>query len=153
MSVVFFDTWGWVALAHAGDAHHADVARWYAGFLRADGGVATSEVVLVETLQVLTARCAASGVLGFADRIRQSLASGDLQLLLVTADVLAVSLLLFDRLNGPAQRRSRQPARMVSLADCTSMALMRSGGLQEVLTGDDHFVHAGLGLSRVELTG
>ena len=151
MSVVFFDTWGWVALAHVGDAHHAEVAGWYARFLRRDGVVATSEVVLVETLQVLTGRCTASGVLGFAARIHQSLASSDLELLLVTPDVLAVSLQLFDRLNGSFQRRSRQPVRMVSLADCTSMTLMRSVGLQVVLTGDDHFVHAGLGLARVDL--
>lgn len=86
----------------------------------------------------------------FAAGVERSVVLGDVHVLVASPEVLAVPLRLFVRLNGPGQRRSRRPARMVSLADCTSMILMQSASLRAILTGDEHFVMAGLAFELVD---
>ena len=149
---VYFDTWGWVALAHDRDAHHRAVKGWYDSFIEQQGAIATSEVVLAETLQLLTGRCHTDGVVAFAEALQAALPGGDITLHVVGSEVLEVSLSLFRQLNARSERRRRRRDRVVSLVDCTSMTLMRAAGISDVLTGDRHFLEVGMGFRFVDLS-
>ena len=53
---VFFDTWGWLAIAHRDDRRHADVGSFYRNFLMAGGIPVTTDYVLAETISLLRSR-------------------------------------------------------------------------------------------------
>ena len=53
MTPIFFDTWGWVAIANKNDNHHKDVFEFYKEFRVSVGVPTTSDYILFETLPLL----------------------------------------------------------------------------------------------------
>ncbi len=69
MKKVFFDTWGWVAIAHKDDTHHTRVFSFYKSFLFKKGIPVTTDYILAETITLLRARTEPKGVAIFIDTI------------------------------------------------------------------------------------
>ena len=127
MSVVFVDTFYWVALASRNDAaHHAalEFARTYVG------QSITTEWVLAEVADGL----ASDRHRHLIERLRE-LWRTDERLSIVEA-----SHELFER--GLDLYCSR-PDKSWSLTDCVSFVVMQDRGLSQALTADHHFEQAG----------
>jgi predicted nucleic acid-binding protein len=67
MKKVFFDTWGWVAIAHKEDDRHKDALSFYKAYLLKKGIPVTTDYVLAETVTLLRAKT--HGVDVFIDAI------------------------------------------------------------------------------------
>lgn len=69
MKMVFFDTWGWAAIAHRNDTHHDKVASFYSSFLLNKGIPVTTDYVLAETITLLRSKTNPEAVTLFIDTI------------------------------------------------------------------------------------
>ncbi len=124
---VFADTFALIAWLNRDDDAHARVRAYLDGFT---GRLITTEWVLMETADALSAPTARSMVVAFLQAVR--------------ADR------LFDVIDyDPAVYRAgfdlfaSRPDKAWSLTDCISFAVMGERGLSEALTADHHFEQAG----------
>jgi predicted nucleic acid-binding protein len=138
MRAWFYDTWGFLALANAGDADHgiaADADRW-----RMDQAilVVTSEYILDETLTALHAAAGAKVAVRFLDLLESRIAAGTVMLLEITSERRDRALQAFRRLAPDVPR--------LSLTDCSSFVVMEELGLTTAFTADRHFHRPGAGI-------
>lgn len=129
MSVVFADTFYWIALTNRRDRAHADVMRFTATL--ALRSVVTSDEVLTEFL----AYCA-------SDQLLRRTAGLAVNGLLNDPDIRIIPQSRSSFLEGLTLYNAR-PDKGYSLTDCISMQTMRREGLTEVLTNDRHFEQEG----------
>ena len=76
MKKVFFDTWGWAAIANKNDTHHEKIASFYKTFLLKKGVPVTTDYVLAETITLLRAKTDPGGVAVFIDTIIEAVKNG-----------------------------------------------------------------------------
>jgi predicted nucleic acid-binding protein len=127
MSVVFADSFYFIALSNPSDRHHS------AAVLAAqslDSRLLTTEYVLIEVADALS-----------APRFRSEVAQFLRQLAADPGTEIIGSL-------GPLYERgldlyARRPDKEWSLTDCISFVVMTDRGLTDALTGDHHFEQAG----------
>jgi predicted nucleic acid-binding protein len=129
MNAVFADTFFWVALANRRDSRH-DQAR------RLDQELV--EVPIVTTDEVLDEFLAFFA----SDPALRNSAVKSVQRLLSEPGYIVVPQSRRSFLEGLELYRSR-PDKGYSLTDCISMNTMRSHGIVDVLTHDQHFVQEG----------
>lgn len=129
MSVLFADTFYWIALTNRRDNAHAAVMQFTATI--APRSVVTSDEVLTEFL----AYCA-------SDQTLRRTAGLAVSRLLNDPDIRIVPQNRSYFLDGLALYNAR-PDKGYSLTDCISMQTMRREGLTEVLTNDRHFEQEG----------
>jgi predicted nucleic acid-binding protein len=67
MKPIFFDTWGWVAIANKNDRHHKNAFEFYKVFLQSGGVPITSDYILSETFTLLKIRTNIDGVIQFGE--------------------------------------------------------------------------------------
>ncbi len=130
---LFVDTWGWLVLADGKDPRHAAVVRLYEEGSQGAGRILTSNFVLDETFTLLFARRPFDEAWSFANAILQSP--------FIKAE--SVSEQRFRTALKLRQKFSDKPA--ISFTDLTSMVIMQELKVGEVMTGDKHFLHVGLG--------
>jgi uncharacterized protein len=130
MRTVFADTVYWVARINPRDAVHRNAIETVAQL--GDHRIVTSEMVLVEVLNLLSAHGAAlrQGAVGLVQAI-----AGDRSVQLVPQD----SQLFRDALSLYRDR----PDKRWSLTDCASFRIMEQWHLTEALTRDQHFEQYG----------
>ncbi len=138
MRALFYDTWGFVALANTTDPAHsacceADEAAERLGFV-----AVTSDYVLDETLTLLHVSAGPKVALAFADLTLERVAGEDLLLLDVTPGRRGRALETFRKLAPDTPR--------LSFTDCTSFALMEELGIEVAFSVDRHFHRAGDGI-------
>ncbi len=135
MKRVFFDTWGWVAIAHKEDTHHKDAVSFYRTFLLNTGIPVTTDYVLAETITLLRARTDPNGTNAFVDTVLSAVKEGRI---------------LFEKIDEKRWEKSWELSKKyndkpsISFVDFTSFAVMKDTGVSEVLTADSHFEEVGL---------
>jgi hypothetical protein len=124
---VFADTWFYLALFNARDAHHRRAVEFAAGFT---GAVVTTQWVLTEVADAFAGTPQRRELRG-----KFGLLAGD-----AGTQIVGASPELFER--GLALYEAR-PDKEWSLTDCISFVVMAEEGLTDALTGDRHFEQAG----------
>ena len=127
MTVVFADTFYYLALANPRDAAHQAALQFSDEFR---GTLVTTTAILVEIGDALCQAANRSKSVEWLDLIRDD---PDTEVVHVGADLLT---------QGIAFYRGR-PDKDWSLTDCISFVVMTDLGLTDALTGDHHFEQAG----------
>jgi hypothetical protein len=138
MKKVFFDTWGWVAIAHKEDNRHADAVPFYKSYLLKKGIPITTDYVLAETVTLLRAKTHGVGV--FVDALLSAAKDGKI---------------IIERINEARWEKAwilskkYQDKPDISFVDFTSFVVMKEAGISEALTADKHYEDVGLGLKKL----
>jgi predicted nucleic acid-binding protein len=135
MNKVFFDTWGWVAVANESDAYHVKVVDFYRDFLLKGGMPVTSDYVLSETITLLRARTNPKDAGIFIDTILEAAGSGRVRLEWIDQKK-------WEKAWQMCKKYADKPG--ISFVDFTSFLLMKESGIMKVLTADRHFEEVGL---------
>jgi predicted nucleic acid-binding protein len=127
MSLVFADSFYFIARLNRRDQHHEKAVRF---FRSPDMHLLTSEWILVEVADGLAKSEVRPRLREIIDDLRQS----------SLCEIVPVSTALFNRaLDLYHERTDKQ----WTLTDCTSFLIMQERGIKEALTGDRHFEQAG----------
>lgn len=140
MKKTFFDTWGWVAIAHKEDKQHKKVFSFYKTFLINNGIPVTTDYILSETITLLRSRTNIKGVNTFIDAILAAVKED--RILLEKID---------DRkwLKAWELSKKYKDKPYISFVDFSSFVVMKELGIKEVLTADKHFETSGLGFKKL----
>ena len=131
MTVLFADTFYWVALADFTDSAHPQALALTAE--RASSRIVTTDEVLTEYLTFFSTA---------PEPLRRE-AAGSVAEILASPIIRVIPQSRESFLAGLQRYRAR-PDKGYSLVDCISMQAMRKLGLTEVLTNDRHFEQEGL---------
>lgn len=137
---VFFDTWGWLAIAHRDDQRHAETVAFYRDFLLAGGIPVTTDYILDETITLLRSRTTPKGTEELVDGLLAAERNKRLILERITGDRWAAAWKL-------SKKFADQPD--ISFTDFTSFVVMKELKIAEALTADRHYELAGLGLRKL----
>ena len=137
---MFFDTWGWLAIAHRDDQRHEEVTALYRDFILAGGMPVTSDYILSETISLLRVRTTAKGTAHFIDGILTGVRGGKIILERITEERWAVAWQL-------SKKFADKPD--ISFVDLASFALMKELRISETLTADRHFELIGMGFRKL----
>lgn len=135
---LFVDTWGWLALRDRREARE-EVKFYFEKTLQEPGSVYTTDYVLTETLTLLFKRLRFENAWEGYQQIESARRNDFLDLVWVGRD-------RFDQALQLRERYSDKPD--ISFTDLTSMVVMQELDLRDVLTGDAHFEHVGMGFRR-----
>ena len=138
MKKVFFDTWGWVALAHKDDDHHDEALSFYRSFLLKEGLPVTTDYVLAETVTLLRAKT--HGIDAFMDTILAAGEEGRVRIERINEARWGKAWLL-------CKKYQDKPS--ISFVDFTSFVVMKELNVSHVLTADKHFEDAGSGFRKL----
>lgn len=126
----FVDTVAWIALINVSDALHENASARLAELVRDRRRLLTTEFVLLEVADALSAPAVRGHTIRFLNGLRANRA---LEIIAGGADLLEAGWNLF----------CQRPDKDWGLTDCTSFAVMQQHGLTDALTADQHFVQAG----------
>ena len=136
----FIDTWAWLVLASDRDPAFNTVSTLRANAASRAGGWVTTDYVLDETFTRLFAAAPFLKARRFAEAIFQAAESG----------LVAIERITPERFHAAWQLRLRYRDKpRISFTDLTSFVVMREMRLTNVISGDAHFEHAGLGFRRI----
>jgi uncharacterized protein len=138
--MIFVDTWGWLALGHRRDAHHAAVKSIIERCQSDAQRIQTSDYVLDELITLLFRREKHEEAVRFLEGLLADQAGGRLQIQRVTPERFFAALEL---------RKRFRDKPLISFTDLTSMAIMGELGIHDVLTEDEHFRQVGMGFQTV----
>jgi len=127
---VFIDTAAWIALANMDDEFHTRATQIMGDLLTQKARLVTTEFVLLEVADALTAPNLRSNTIKFINRLRQA---PILQIIPLSEDLLANGWLLY----------SQRLDKSWGLTDCTSFVVMLSEQITQAFTSDRHFEQAG----------
>lgn len=133
---LFIDTWGWIVLQNRREPRHAAVKDFYRTFRQQSGQAYTTDYVLDETFTLLFKRLPFEKARASLQQIDAAIEAGYLQLERITPE-------RFEQ--AKALRLTLQDKPQISFTDLTSMVVMQERGISQVLTGDAHFAHVGMG--------
>ena len=140
MKKVFFDTWGWAAIANKNDTHHEKIASFYKTFLLKKGIPVTTDYILAETITLLRAKTDPGGVAVFIDTIIEAVKNG---------------MTVMERINEERWDKAWKMSKKyrdkpyISFFDFSSFVVMKELGVSQVLTTDKHFEELGLGFKKL----
>lgn len=137
---VFFDTWGWLAIAHRDDQRHADATTFYRDFLVAGGMPVSTDYILSETISLLRARTSPQGTERFIDGILAAETSGKVTIERIGTERWSSAWKLSKKFSDKAD---------ISFVDFTSFVVMKELKISEALTADRHYELVGMGLKRL----
>lgn len=140
MRKVFFDTWGWVAIAHKDDNHHRKVFTFYENFLLNKGIPVTTDYVLSETITLLRSRTNINGVEVFIDTIIEAVRNE--RVLLQRIDDIK-----WQKTWNLCKKYKDKPG--ISFVDFSSIIIMKELNIKNILTNDNHFKNVGMGLTKL----
>ncbi|MFZ3201218.1 MAG: PIN domain-containing protein [Candidatus Acidiferrales bacterium] len=132
---LFVDTWGWLVLEDHEDPLHERVVQCYEEWRRKSGRVLTSNFVLDETFTLLFRRRPFDEAWRFSNGLVSSRSIG----------VELIDGLRFRRTLQLREKLADKPK--ISFTDLSSMTLMNELKATDILTGDAHFRHVGLGFN------
>ena len=133
---IFVDTWGWLALRDRNEFRHEDVKAFYREFREQNGIAYTSDYVLDETITLFFKRLPFKTAKDSVAKIDEAAEKGYLQVEWVTPERFEMAKIL---------RLKYQDKPKISFTDLTSMVIMEELGIKNIITGDDHFTHVGMG--------
>lgn len=133
---LFIDTWGWLTLRDRDESRHKGVKEFYRQFRDQNGIIYTSDYVLDETITLLFRRLPFKTAKGSLAKIDKAIKEGYLQVEWVTPE-------RFEKAKGLRLKYQDKPK--ISFTDLTSMVVMKELGVKDIITGDEHFEHVGMG--------
>lgn len=136
---LFVDTWGWLTLRDPREAAHEEASRWYQDFRQEHGRAYTTDYVLDETITLLFRRLSFAEADASVRQIEEAAGAGYLRIERISSQRFAGAITL---------RRTYRDKPNISFTDLTSMAVMKELDIEDVLTGDAHFEHVGMGFRR-----
>jgi predicted nucleic acid-binding protein len=136
---LFVDTWGWVALQNPRDHHHDRVKAVVKEYYLRERPLVTSNFVLDETITLLYSRQEPEAASRSVKKILSLASSGFL-------DIETITTTRFRKTLDLRWKYSDKPG--ISFTDLSSMAVMEERGIKDVITGDAHFEHVGMGFRR-----
>jgi predicted nucleic acid-binding protein len=140
MRKVFFDTWGWVAIAHKNDSHNKEVTRFYNELILNKTRLVTSDYILAESITLLRARTELTGVTNFFDTI-------------LTAS--KVGGIIIEKIDNVRWQKSWELSKKykdkphISFHDFSSFVVMKELGIKDALTADRRFEEIGMGFRKL----
>lgn len=133
------DTWGWLSLFDRRESRHEDVSRLFQDLNRAGALIYTTDYVIDETITLLFKRVPRSMAFASYEKLEAAWKGGFLMMEWIDRD----------RFEGTlALRRRYDDKPDISFTDLSSMVVMQERGIRDVITGDAHFNHVGLGFRR-----
>ena len=137
---VFFDTWGWLAVAHRDDRRHSEAKSFYREFLIAGGLPVTTDYVLAETVSLLRSRTTPAGTESLIGGVLAAGKSGRVRLERID-----------ERRWTAAWRLSVKYADQstISFADFTSFVVMKELRIAQAFTADRHYELVGMGFQKL----
>ncbi len=136
---LFMDTWGWLTLRDKHESRHEEMKLFYRQFRVRNGIIYTSDYVLDETITLLFRRLPFESAKGSLAKIDTAIKNGYVQLTWVTPE-------RFEKAKTLRLKYHDKP--LISFTDLTSMTVMKEIGVTDVVTGDEHFEHIGMGFHR-----
>jgi len=140
MKKVFFDTWGWAAIAHKGDDHHNRVFSFYKSFIVNNGIPVTTDYIIAETINLLRSRTDFKQTAIFIDAILDTVKKGRAILERIDEKRWTKAWELSKKYNDKTN---------ISFFDFTSFVVMKDIRISEVLTNDKHFEDVGMGFRKL----
>jgi predicted nucleic acid-binding protein len=130
---LFIDTWGWLVLEDSRDPSHQAASRTYSEAAKTSGNVVTTNFVLDETISLLFGRRP------FEEAARYTKG-------LLISPFIKIEEITQSRFRRAFDLRLRFRDKLdISFTDLTTMIVAQDLNLKEILTGDRHFIQAGLG--------
>jgi predicted nucleic acid-binding protein len=137
---LFLDTWGWLTLNDKSEAKHQETVEFYTAFRSRSGIIYTTDYVLDETFTLLFKRLPVSQAKRSMETLTAALLAEGFRLEWITAERFA---------KAQALRLKFLDKPQISFTDLTSMVVMNELAIEQVLTGDAHFIQVGMGFQRV----
>ena len=140
--LVFFDSWGWIAVVDRKDPYHETAKPFYQEYVNGGGIPITTDYILDEVLTVLRRRLAHEVVIKFGEGI---------------LDAVRVQKLRFELIDNRRREKAwelfkkYQDKPDISFTDFTSFVVMSEFKIKNVFTGDEHFEKVNLGFQRVPI--
>jgi predicted nucleic acid-binding protein len=140
MKNVFFDSWGWVAIANKNDNYHERVYSFYKDLLLSRGLPITTDYILAETITFLRAKIDFKLVDTFIETI---------------LDAVKNERIILERIDEKRWTKAWELSKKyndktsISFFDLTSFVVMREVRISEVLTNDKHFEDVGMGFRKL----
>lgn len=136
MRIAFIDTWGWVNLFNRKERHHKQVRAYYQALQNEQATIVTTDYVLDEVYTLLFKRIPSPWAVQTMESISSAIDMGYLKLVWITPD----------RFEATKKMRVKfQDKPDISFTDLTSMVVMQELGIVDIITGDAHFTHVGMG--------
>jgi len=137
---VFFDTWGWLAIAHRDDRRHAEATSFYRDFIVAGGVPVTSDYILAETISLLRSRTTPKGTESFIDGILAAQQNNRIRIERIGEEIWLAAWKLSKKFGDKPD---------ISFADFTSFVVMKELRITESLTADRHYELIGMGFKKL----
>ena len=129
MRRVFVDTAAWIAILNGSDRYHEEAEAILDELERQNAGLVTTEFVLIEVADALSAPAIRTATVASLNSLRES----QIQISPASSELLGKGWSLY----------SRRPDKGWGLTDCTSFVVMQEQGITEAFTSDQHFTQAG----------
>jgi len=136
---IFIDTWGWLTLRDRDESRHGDVKELYQQLRDENEMIYTSDYVLDETITLVFKRLPFKTAKESLAKLDKAIEQGYLQVEWVTRERFEKAKIL---------RLKYQDKPKISFTDLSSMVVMEELGLKDIITGDEHFQHVGMGFQR-----
>ena len=136
---IFIDTWGWLTLRDRDESRHGDVKEFYQQLRDDNEIIYTSDYVLDETITLVFKRLPFKTAKESLAKLDKAIEQGYLQVEWVTPERFEKAKIL---------RFKYQDKPKISFTDLSSMVVMEELGLKDIITGDEHFEHVGMGFQR-----
>jgi predicted nucleic acid-binding protein len=140
MKMIFFDTWGWIAIANKKDTYHLDVASFYKNFLLNKGRPVTTDFILAETITLSRAKMSPDKVSIFIDAILDAVKKGEIILERIDEK---------RWLKAWELNKKYHDKPYISFFDFSSFVVMKELKISEALTADKHFEEVGFGFKKL----
>ena len=136
---IFVDTWGWLTLLDQKESKHLELKEFYSHFRNQRGIVYTSDYVLDETITLLFRRLPFETAKGILVKLEKAINTG----------YILVKWINHERFDKAKELRFKyQDKPKISFTDLTSMVVMKELDVKDIITGDEHFKHVGMGFQR-----
>jgi len=136
MKTIFIDTWGWINILNRQEPHHHEVSQFYHNIRQTRGTVVTTDYILDEVYTLLFKRVPFDLARQAVGLISQAIEDGYLNFLWITQERFKVAQTLRIKFHDKPD---------ISFTDLTSMVVMQELKIREIVTGDAHFTHVGMG--------
>ena len=136
---IFIDTWGWLTLRDRDEPRHGDVKDFYQQLRNENEMIYTSDYVLDETITLVFKRLPFKTAKESLAKIDKAMEQGYLQVEWITPERFEKAKIL---------RLKYQDKPKISFTDLSSMVVMKELGVKDIITGDEHFEHVGMGFQR-----
>jgi uncharacterized protein len=136
MKTVFIDTWGWINIFNRKEPHHKQVSHLYSDLRQKRWIIVTTDYILDEVYTLLFKRVHFDNAQKAVEIISTAIESGYISLVWITPERFNIAQKLRIKFHDKPD---------ISFTDITSITIMQELGISEIITGDAHFTHVGMG--------